>query len=139
MFLPHPNMRQYIGHFTRAPGIELAGDQQIQHLLARCSLLLTDYSSIAFDVALIRRPVVYFQFDRDEIWLRHTYSRGYFDYDRDGFGPVARTIEQAVSLCEEALSAGGVMKEPYASRARASFRSEPGGACEQIYRQLLQR
>ncbi|MBO5003952.1 MAG: CDP-glycerol glycerophosphotransferase family protein, partial [Clostridia bacterium] len=70
------------------------------NLFNECSMLITDYSSIHFDVATLLKPIIYFQFDKEEFFKKH-YSAGYFDYSKDGFGEV---IEDEVKLEEEIIS-----------------------------------
>ena len=90
VLLPHPNAFQ----FTRVAlpaHVSLVEYENcdVQKLFPRAAALVTDYSSIAFDPAYIGRPVVYFQFDRNEFLSgSHGWRGGYFDYYRDGFGPV---------------------------------------------------
>ena len=67
-----------------------------------CALLVTDYSSVFFDVAFLRKPVVYYQFDEEEFRKYH-YQKGYFDFRRDGFGPVCTTQEALLGALTEAL------------------------------------
>ena len=45
-----------------------------------------DYSSIAFDFAYMKKPLIYYQFDQDKYYTNH-FAKGYFDCERDGFGP----------------------------------------------------
>ena len=99
VFIPHPNIKPYLNKFQIPADVEVADleAQSIQDHLADCALLLTDYSSIAFDVAYLRRPVAYFQFDRSEFFASHTYSKGYFDYDLHGFGPVLESLPELES------------------------------------------
>ena len=79
----------------------------MQGLYARCALLVTDYSSVAFNVAYIDRPVVYFQFDRDEmLGGRHVGRKGYFEYERDGFGPVVTDLHAAELAIVAAIERG---------------------------------
>ena len=60
-------------------------------MLKESSMLITDYSSVFFDVAYMHKPIIYYQFDRDAFRQGH-YQEGYFSYD-DGFGPVAFDTE----------------------------------------------
>lgn len=103
VFIPHPNLAPYVACFKLPAEIEVgpAAGKSIQDHLADCALLVTDYSSIAFDVAYLRRPVAYFQFDAEEFFESHTYSKGYFDYHLHGFGPVLSSAEQVCSMIEE--------------------------------------
>lgn len=72
--------------------------EDVQSYLARAAVVVTDYSSVAFDAAYIDRPVVDYQFDRDLALSgkNHTSVQGYFDYHSDGFGPVVTDISAAL-------------------------------------------
>ncbi len=93
IFYPHIEMQKELDKF-RSPSdrIILAGwrDHDVQTLLMRCSLLITDYSSVFFDAGYMEKPVIYYQFDMDEFRKFH-YQEGYFFYEEHGFGPVVRT------------------------------------------------
>jgi hypothetical protein len=83
------------------------------------------------------RPVVYFQFDADRMFGgEHVGQAGYFDYVRDGFGPVTETIDQAVKEVAAALDAGRDPQEPYASRIAATFPVRDGGCCERTFQAI---
>ncbi len=140
-FFPHANMQLYLHHFSPAPGMQVGrhAGMLIQELFARCALLITDYSSVAFEVALLRRPVVYFQFDRERVMSEHIYRPGYFDYERDGFGPVCVDAEEVSRESSALLQAGCVMPEPYRARADATFVMQDGRCCERVFAALLER
>ncbi|WP_161604974.1 CDP-glycerol glycerophosphotransferase family protein [Cellulomonas massiliensis] len=70
----------------------------VQELMAASDVLVTDYSSLFFDYAALRRPMVFFAYDleryRDEL-------RGfYLDYDTQVPGPVVRTNEELVDTLD---------------------------------------
>ena len=54
--------------------------------------MITDYSSVAFEMGLLKRPVIYYQFDKEEFYLNHTVQKGYWTFEQDGFGPVTHTV-----------------------------------------------
>jgi len=71
--------------------------------LPLCDVLITDYSSLAFDFMLLDRPLVYFVPDLDE----YTRSRGfYFDPLELMPGPLVRQREDLVGAVAGALDAG---------------------------------
>lgn len=72
-------------------------EYDVQTLLKESSLLITDYSSVYFDFAYMKKPVVFYQFD-EEYFEKNHYEKGYFDYRRDGFGKVS--IEECECLDE---------------------------------------
>ena len=40
-----------------------------------------------FDVAYLKKPTIFYQFDKDMYFTKH-YRPGYFSYEEDGFGEV---------------------------------------------------
>lgn len=60
----------------------------LHNLLIRTELLVTDFSSISFDAVIAGAKVVYFQFDEAEYRDKGLLKKGWFEYSRDGFGPV---------------------------------------------------
>ena len=59
----------------------------VQDLLIRSQILITDYSSVFFDFAYMKKPEIFFQFDNERYRNSH-YKEGYFSYELDGFGKV---------------------------------------------------
>lgn len=97
IFVTHPAMTGYLHHVNLPTHVETLdqGSASLQELLSKASCVVTDYSSIAFDAAIIFRPVLYFQFDHLTIFNgSHSYRRGYYDYARDGFGPVVHSLAE---------------------------------------------
>ena len=125
-FMPHPNLQEAFGQLQlpdHVTPLSFAGSD-VQGLYARLGLLVTDYSSVAFNAAYLDRPTVYYQFDRDELLAGgHVGRPGYFDYERDGFGPVAVDHEAAVSAIVAAIRHGA---DPGAALRRPDRRDVPG-------------
>jgi CDP-glycerol glycerophosphotransferase (TagB/SpsB family) len=99
-FKPHPNLAPYLKELFDIPSsVQILGDEvTYREVFATSDLLLTDFSSVAFDFAYLRKPVVYAHFDVDILAEGgHTYSESYFDYERDGFGEVTYTLDETVS------------------------------------------
>ncbi|MEF7988157.1 CDP-glycerol glycerophosphotransferase family protein [Escherichia coli] len=106
VLVPHPNIEKYLHELSIPDYIECKPMSSIgiQEVLASCSALITDYSSIAFEAAVINKPVIYFQFDETEFFSgKHTYSKGYYDYRKDGFGPVITNEEYLLTYLEELI------------------------------------
>lgn len=135
VFMPHPNMRPYLGDFDVPDHVEVLSyrDVDVQQVLAAASLVLTDYSSIAFEAAFIDVPLVYLQHDAHEFFNgMHIGRRGYFDYRRDGFGPVADDVDQAVDAIEQIALSGFSVAPEYAARAATAFPVRDGRNCERV-------
>ncbi|MFQ6342656.1 CDP-glycerol:glycerophosphate glycerophosphotransferase [Campylobacter sp. VTCC 70190] len=93
VFMPHPQVRMYLDDFNLPSYIISSYKTSMQELFCKSSLMITDYSSVAFEMAVLKKPVLYYQFDRDEFFAKHIYSQGYFDYERDGFGEVVLDMD----------------------------------------------
>lgn len=90
VFYPHYEMQLYIDLFNvKTERIIIAPKDKydVQKLLKESKILITDYSSIAFDFAYMRKPVIYYQFDKERYDEGH-YAKGYYDYSSHGFGPI---------------------------------------------------
>jgi glycosyltransferase involved in cell wall biosynthesis len=134
-FMPHPNMQSMLAELDLPSHVEPLSfaNVDVQELYARCALLVTDYSSVAFNLAYIDRPVVYFQFDRDEVLGgSHVGRKGYFEYARDGFGPLAEDLETAELAVVAAIENGPQPALKYQQRISATFPIRDGQACARV-------
>jgi len=134
VFLPHPNLEPHIGALELPRSVEVRrySDCNVQQVLADAAVMVTDYSSIAFDGAYIGATSVYFQFDREEFFSSHPHRPGYFSYDDDGFGPVVTTVVEAVEATIANLEdRAGLGK--YRARAQTFFSYRDGRCCERVF------
>jgi glycosyltransferase involved in cell wall biosynthesis len=139
MFVPHPNMNEYFSLRSFPAHVRIANYRgvDIQEIFARGALLLTDYSSNAFEMAYIKRPVVYFQFDRREFFSgAHVYRQGSWSYDDDGFGPVALTASAAIDEVEQIINRGLQPADAFAQRMQEVFPFRDGECCERVYQAI---
>lgn len=133
--LPHPNMAPMLDRLRLPPHVEsLRYDgTDVRELFARAVVLVTDYSSVAFNAAYLDRPVVYFQFDRDRVLGGgHMGVGGYFDYERDGFGPVSTSVGDAVAGTVALIEAGGASPVTFTTRTAAAFPLRDGRCRERV-------
>ncbi len=134
-FLPHPAMEPILRGLAVPPNVTVITHvgTDLQRLYARCALLVTDDSSVAFDIAALDRPVVYYQFDRERVMAGgHIGRHGYFDAGRDGFGPVAIGHDEVVAAIVEALEGGAHPSPRYQARIDLTFPFRDGRACERV-------
>ena len=139
-FLPHPNLQKLLEHLDLPDHVVTLSYEgaDVQEYFARARVLVTDYSSIAFNAAYLERPVVYFQFDADAVLSgAHVGQRGYFDYERDGFGPVTPDVGSTVAAISEALAHGGAPLPTYLERIESTFPQRDGGCCERVVQAVL--
>ena len=141
VFMPHPNAAPYLAAFRVPAHVEVLAkvDIRIQDLLCRTAVMITDYSSIAFEMALLRRPLCYYQFDRKAFFSGdHNWREGYFDFERDGFGPVVATEKGVVQEIETLLLKGVKPAPEYLERMKRAIPNPDGMACQRVFESILQ-
>ncbi|MGW0933511.1 CDP-glycerol glycerophosphotransferase family protein [Streptomyces sp. NPDC002666] len=67
----------------------------IADLYLASDIMITDYSSVMFDYAHLKRPMLFFTYDLEH--YRDTLRGFYFDFEKDSPGPLVRTSEELVS------------------------------------------
>jgi glycosyltransferase involved in cell wall biosynthesis len=134
-FMPHPNLQPILSRIDLPAHVEPMSFEgaDVQALYARCALLVTDYSSVAFNIAYLDRPIVYFQFDKAEMERGgHMGRKGYFEYERDGYGPVAEDLATAERAIVAAIDAGPRPAPEFQARIDAAFPVRDGGASARV-------
>lgn len=139
IFYPHQLMQKYIGHFSSPSDSIIIADRahyDVQPLLMESSLLVTDYSSVHTDFAYMKKPLMYYQFDEEEVFRNH-YGRGYYNYRTMGFGEVVEQEEALLALLEEYLRDGCRMKPLHLKRLEGFFELYDTHNCERIYKEIM--
>lgn len=136
LFYPHPSMQQYLKLFDigKQNRITIASKEKydIQQLLMESSLLITDYSSIYFDFAYMKKPLIYYQFDYEK-YRAGQYQEGYYVYSKDAFGPVVRTEAEILSWLRRQLLMDCKMESEYESKVDCFFAYHDNKNCERTY------
>lgn len=138
-FYPHPVMRQSRTDFEADSRVVIVpGETNYRDLFASGSLLVTDYSSVAFDFAYLHKPVIYCQFDKEAFFNSHMYSKGYFDYETDGLGEVIYDLESTIDKILEYAQTGCQLKDKYTDRINAVFAFTDDGNCRRVLNKILE-
>ena len=136
-FLPHPNIMPMLGKFQKSAGVIFCSpDTRYRDIFAESSLIVTDYSSVAFDFAYLKKPVIYAQFDRKEFFQGHTYSEGYFDYESMGLGEVEENLPDTVQRICEYMEGDCRIKEKYLQRGSKFFAYHDRNNSERVFDSL---
>ena len=140
-FAPHPLVRPALRYFSFPPQIRVESEETPYETIYRdASLLVTDYSSIAMDMAYLGNPVVYYQFDREAFYAQQGYTPSFYDWKEDGFGEVCETHEETVGCVIRYFDGNCARPERYEARARAFFppRDKRNGirTCEAVLAKL---
>lgn len=121
-FYIHPKFREYIGNFSiSGDRVRLIpfGAEPLNQLMMECSMLITDYSSVCWDVYHQGKPVLFYQFDT----AKYNETQGaYIDLETELFGDRATDPEGLFALMEEAAENGFRLKPKYAEMRPKMFK-----------------
>lgn len=98
-FLAHPSLEEFVDDLTIPDHVQILRhrDVLLQDVLIESKVVVTDYSSIAFDAAYTGSTLFYYQFDYDTVFSgSHSFRPGYYDYSKHGFGKVSIDLEGLV-------------------------------------------
>ena len=140
-FMPHPIIEPYVeGAFHKHPDVTFfPKTKSYRDIFSETDLLVTDYSSVAFDFAYLRKPVLYCHFDRDEFFNgSHSYKEGYFDYEKDGFGPICLSVEETVAQIMRNIDQNCKLEDTYRQRIDQTFAYSDTNNCKRVLEQLYQ-
>ena len=107
-------------------------DYDVQTLLMESSMLITDYSSVYFDFAYMKKPILYYQFDYDR-YRKGQYQEGYYSYERDGFGLVVRDELTLIEEIEKIVKNNFTFEEKYSNRVDDFFEFRDNKNCLRTY------
>lgn len=139
-FFPHPNLQTAMPLLHHRDEVEFLDlHTEYREIYANSSLIVTDYSSAIFDFVYLREPILYTHFDADEFFAGgHAYEKGYFDYERDGFGEVEYDLEGMVDRIIEYMRNGCHMKDKYKQRVDKFFAYNDKNNCQRVYERIME-
>ncbi|MGG7078773.1 CDP-glycerol glycerophosphotransferase family protein [Clostridium sardiniense] len=136
IFYAHHEMQRYLEIFnTNSKKIIIANEDEydVQTLLKESKLLITDYSSVSFDFAYMKKPIIYYQFDDKKYYKSH-YKKGYFDYERDGFGEVTKDEGELIRCIDDILKN---KENKYVDRIDKFFVLNDSNNCKRHYEYIM--
>ena len=135
-FYPHYRAQQFfkeaIGELPPRISFINQGEETVQELLQRHALLITDYSSVGFDFAIMHKPVIYYHFDR-----KRFFRQGILRPVEETFlGRIANRENELLNLIDDRL------KDNFANYdvgLDSILKHEDHHNCERIYQSIIER
>lgn len=139
-FLLHPVFAKskYLFDSLANEQIEILESSEIKYfnLFNECSVFITDYSSIHFDVAYLKKPIIYYQFDKEYFFKNH-YNSGYFDYEKDGFGKVIANEKMLIKEIEYYLNNDCKTRDEYKNKIEDTFIHIDHNNSKRVYDEII--
>lgn len=112
--------------------VNLSEYDDVQRLMRIADVLITDYSSICMDFALLDKPVYFYAFDLEKYNADRSF---YFDYESYVPGPVARDFQTLLNLMYTDMSQT-YEKRRYSFVAK-NFGTPDGKASERVVDRII--
>lgn len=134
IFRPHPKVYEFINLFDKNKYVTIDYDRvKYQTLFNNGSLLITDYSSVAFDFSYLHKPILYYHYGED---YHFDLNDSYFDYETMGFGEVVKEEEELVDLILEYIENDCEIKKKYSNRIDEFFLYTDRNNCKRVYSKI---
>jgi CDP-glycerol glycerophosphotransferase (TagB/SpsB family) len=139
LFCLHPiHMKQYVDYQGNDVFKVNEGYVDYNKVFAESSVMVTDYSSVLFDYAYLRKAVVYAQFDKEEFYEGQIYDEGYFKYERDGFGKVCYNLDETVNELIRLVETDCKNSKEYLDRVNSFFAFNDKDNSKRILEKILE-
>lgn len=140
-FYLHSKFREHMKDFSASSErIQMIafGEQPLNELLMSARLLITDYSSVAWDFFYQKKPVIFYQFDR-EIYLEKHGS--YMDLETELFGENFVELDSLLEEVEREAEQDFELPLPYRQMQENYFAYQDNEnskrICEQIFEKTM--
>ena len=140
IYYPHFEVHRFLDCFeSKVKRVHIADfeNNDVQDLLINTDIMITDYSSVFFDYAYMRKPVVYYQYDENEFRTGH-YKKGYFDFKRDGFGNIAETEDEVIDSLRRILENNLEPDKVYLDKMNSFFKFNDTNNCERNFEAICE-
>ena len=135
-FYIHPKFKTYIDNFNvdnKHIKIYQYGEEKVNELLMKSSMLVTDYSSVAWEMFYQKKPVVFFQFDVDKY---NAFQGSYLDMETELFGDRVFDVKQLVDSVEEYIKQDFREKQEYGNMRSKYFKYVDKKNSERTYKAI---
>ena len=106
----------------------MSTEESYNELFEISSILITDYSSVFFDFAYLKKPIIYYQPNDD-----NHHEDSYFIYETMGFGDVIKDSKEIISKIEYYINTDCIMEDIYKNNVDNFFKYHDRNNCQRVY------
>ncbi len=137
VFYIHPKFAGYIENFKDMVSDNISyipfGEEPLNELMMKCSMLITDYSSVCWDVYYLDKPVLFYQFDYDKYSVAHG---SYINMETSLFGNRSTDEETLIKDIEHFIKCDFEENEKDKADASKYFEYRDNNNSKRIYQFL---
>ena len=134
VFKPHRNLLKFLSTFDIHPDIKMGTETSYNEIFNHSSVVISDFSSVIFDFAYLKKPVIYHQVEKN---YHFNVDKAYFNYETMGFGPVTRSLDDLKSEIFKLIEDDCKMDEEYINRVDDFFKYRDKNNCRRVTDAIL--
>ncbi|TWT28442.1 CDP-glycerol glycerophosphotransferase family protein [Planomicrobium sp. CPCC 101110] len=125
-------------NFTAHAGTvyDVSAYPDIRDLYLVSDMMITDYSSVFFDYAILDRPIVFFMYDLEK--YRNELRGFYINIEEDAPGPIVQTEEELFRAMRELMHTNVQLNPKFVSFKNKFASLEDGNASERVVKSFLE-
>lgn len=136
----HPKFAGYLKVFEAniSDRIECVafGERPLNDIMMKCHMLITDYSSVCWDVLFMDKPVIFYHFDSDMYLKVHG---SYINFETELPGPRETEYEGVLKQIEYYINNDFVIRPEHEEMIPRFFKYRDDHNCERTYKFLIDR
>ena len=128
----HPKFEAQTVDFETTDVVEALSpteDMDYVTIMKQSNLMVTDFSSVQYDFAYMRKPVVYYQDTLLPYWRITN-----FDYENIGFGEICKSAGELIAALCEYIENDCKIKEEYKGRYESFFVQSDHHSAKRLYK-----
>ncbi|MCY9010354.1 CDP-glycerol glycerophosphotransferase family protein [Bacillus inaquosorum] len=126
------NLKEYEGFV-----LNVTNYPDIRDLYLISDMLITDYSSVFFDFAILKKPIVFFVYDIEN--YRDKLRGFYFNIEKLAPGPIVKTNKELIKEIKESLQNSPFLKNNYENFHNEYCELEDGNATKRVVESLFSK
>ncbi|CDO04977.1 Putative CDP-glycerol:glycerophosphate glycerophosphotransferase [Oceanobacillus picturae] len=139
VFFLHPKFQEYISEFSISQKniyTKSFLDIKVNEEMMESSILISDYSSITWDMFYMNKPVLFYQFDHEKY---NAQEGSYLDMDRELFGERAENASELVNILSEYINNDFTIKPRYQKKRKKYFKYTDHDNSKRIFNEINRR
>ena len=132
IYKPHPNSVKFLDLFN-TNNVIIDTKRRFHDILCESALMITDYSSVHFDFAYLKKPIIYYQYGTDF----HFEGKPLIDDDKSTFGEIIKDEDILINKIKEYILNNCEMEEEYKTKVNTFFKFNDKNNCKRVYDWIL--
>lgn len=135
VFKAHPELNRkitsderYLDLLNINEDVYISEKESYQQLFEESAIMITDYSSVFFDFAYLKKALIYYQPEDD-----YHYEDSYFDFESMGFGDVIHDEDKLLEKIEYYIKNECDNEDKYKERVNKFFKYNDKNNCKRVY------